>query len=46
MDCEIVKVLTPVKVEVVPPGKVSEQKVEETKVALREFGLTDQVNTE
>ena len=35
-----------VQVEVAPPGGVSEQKVEETKVALRELGLADQVNTE
>ena len=35
-----------VQVEVAPPGGVSEQKVEETKVALRELGLGDQVNTE
>ena len=35
-----------VQVEVAPPAGVSEQKVEETKVALRELGLTDQVNAE
>ncbi len=35
-----------VQVEVAPPGGVSEQKVEETKMALRELGLVDQVNTE
>ena len=35
-----------VKLDATPSGGVSEQKVEETKVALRELGLTDQVNTE
>lgn len=35
-----------VQVEVAPAGGVSEQRVEETKVALRELGLGDQVETE
>ena len=35
-----------VQVEVAPPGGVSEQKVEETKVALRELGLGDDLKTE
>jgi hypothetical protein len=35
-----------VQVEAAPPGGVSEQKVEETRAALRELGLGDQVQTE
>jgi hypothetical protein len=35
-----------VQVEAAPPGGVSEQKVEETRAALRELGLGDQVQAE
>jgi hypothetical protein len=35
-----------VQVEVAPPAGVSEQKVEETKVALQELGLTGALTTE
>ncbi len=34
------------KIEISPPDGVSKQKVEETKVALRELGLDDEVETE
>jgi len=35
-----------VKVEAAPEGGVSKQKLDETKSALRELGLSDDVNVE
>jgi hypothetical protein len=35
-----------IRVEVVPTGGVSIQKIEETKISLRELGLDDQVKIE
>jgi hypothetical protein len=33
-------------VQITPPGGLSPQKIEETKVALRELGLPDHIETE